>query len=190
MKRSNGFTLIEILVVLAVIAILVSIATINTNHDGRYDDLKNESQRLKFIFSSLSDEALFQNKNIGLLMSRTEIKPYFYEITLNNSKAQTANNSSANQIEYHWAEYTGKNTKLYTLPEKMEFELTIDGQSIELPFALKESKEEVNPNIFLLASGEQSQFSLNLLMNDFDAYSKVRSDGLGRFFSELIREEE
>ncbi len=185
--RNAGFTLIEILVVLAIIATVVSIATINTNHDGRYDDLKNESQRLKFVLSTASDEALFQNKNIGLLMSRTEIKPYSYEIKPNNN--ESLDPKRLNKTQYQWLEYTGKQVKPYTLPENMSFELAIDGQVINLPFALKDSKEEISPNIYLLASGEQSQLKLNIVINELDAYGQVRGDGLGRFFSEVIREE-
>ncbi|MGR6873895.1 type II secretion system protein [Pseudomonas sp. HK3] len=66
--RSAGFTLIEILVVLVIIAMLVSMATLNTSHDGRYDELKNESEKIKFKLMAASDVALFENKNLGVFI--------------------------------------------------------------------------------------------------------------------------
>jgi general secretion pathway protein H len=189
MKRCNaGFTLIEILVVLVIITVLVSMATINTSHDGRYDDLKNESELLKFIFTAAADEALFQNKNIGLLFSKTDFKPYNWEE--NYSATPEASQASSTQKPKMWAPYSGRHLKAYQLPEGYYFELKIEGQEISLPYALKEDDEEIIPNVFLYASGEQTPFTLLLSVEEFSGQAIVRGDGLGRYYHEVIREEE
>lgn len=189
MKRHNaGFTLIEILVVLVIITILVSMATINTSHDGRYDELKDESERLKFIFTAGADEALFQNKNLGLRFTQTGFKPYFWEEDY-TAVAQNADASSVQKPKI-WKLYSSRHLNSYQLPEDYTFELKIEGQQVTLPYAFEDDDKKVEPNVFLFASGEQTPFTLTISVKDFSGRASIRGDGLGRYYSEVIRDEE
>lgn len=191
--RSAGFTLIEILVVMVIIAALVSMASINTSHDGRYDDLKNESVRLKFKLTAAADEALFQNKNIGLLFSKTEFKPYSWEEdpnTTQNTNQNVSTSSTLTQKPRTWLPYTSDHIKNFQLPEGYFFELKIEGQDVSLPYALKEDDDKVKPNVFLFASGEQTPVEIMIFIEEFEGQAKVRGSGLGQYYSEVIREEE
>ena len=78
--KNRGFTLIEILVVLVIIVILVSMATINTNQDPRKDLLNTQAEKLKFSLEAISDEAIFNNKQIGLFFTQTELNPMLIEV--------------------------------------------------------------------------------------------------------------
>ncbi|MAA70824.1 MAG: type II secretion system protein GspH [Bermanella sp.] len=188
--RNAGFTLIEILVVLVIIAVLVSMATINTSHDGRYDDLKNESERIKFILTAAADEALFQNKNLGLLLSKTEMRPYFWEEDFAATNAVPNVSGTPQAKPRIWKPYEGRHVKAYQLPEDYSFELAIEGQTISLPYTIKEDEEKIEPNAFLFASGEQTPLTLTLSIDEFTATARVRGDGLGRYYAEVIREDE
>ncbi|MGR6873896.1 hypothetical protein ACU6U9_16650 [Pseudomonas sp. HK3] len=93
-------------------------------------------------------------------------------------------------MEYIWQPYTVKNIKLEPLQEGVNFSLEIEGQEVSLPYSLKEDEDEIKPNIYLFASGEQTPMTLMLSIDDFDARAQVRGNGLGQYYNEVIREEE
>ncbi|GAA6133369.1 hypothetical protein NBRC116188_01580 [Oceaniserpentilla sp. 4NH20-0058] len=190
MRRHNsGFTLIEILVVLVIIALLVSMASLNTSHDGRINEIKSEAEKLKFLLEASADEALFNNKNIGFEFAKTEFTPFSYEI---QTPATTADSTSEDEIISSWNGYTGKYIQHYILPESMYLELSVEGQELQLPYVLKQDKkqEEIKPVFFMMASGEQTPIQLKIQMEDYDGYATVRGDGMGRFFYEVHNEEQ
>ncbi|MFY0642266.1 MAG: prepilin-type N-terminal cleavage/methylation domain-containing protein [Bermanella sp.] len=189
--RSAGFTLIEILVVLVIIAMLVSMATINTSHDGRYDELKNQSEKIKFQLMTASDVALFENKNLGVLFSKTEFQFYSYDIDLTKTTNTAPTAVNATPIpEFSWQPYTVKNLKLEPLPESMSYSLEVEGQEVTLPYALKQDADEVSPNMYLLAAGEQTPIKLTISIEEFNGFAQVRGNGVGQYYNEVIREEE
>ena len=189
--RSAGFTLIEILVVLVIIAMLVSMATINTSHDGRYDELKNQSEKIKFQLMTASDVALFENKNLGVLFSKTEFQFFSYDIDLTKAANTTSQvGSTTPPPEFSWQPYTVKNLKLEPLPESMNYSLEVEGQEVTLPYALKQDADEISPNMYLLAAGEQTPIKLTLSIEEFNGFAQVRGNGVGQYYNEVIREEE
>ncbi|WP_283786480.1 type II secretion system minor pseudopilin GspH [Bermanella sp. WJH001] len=189
--RSAGFTLIEILVVLVIIAMLVSMASINTSHDGRYDELKNQSEKIKFQLMTASDVALFENRNLGVLFSKTELQFYSYDIDLTKTESSSlaVSDTPSNQ-EYSWQPYTVRNIKIQPLPENMSYSLEVEGQEVALSYALKQDADDINPDMYLLAAGEQTPFKLKLSIEDFNGFAQVRGNGVGQFYNEVIREEE
>lgn len=170
--KHRGFTLIEILVVLVIITILVSMATINTSQDPRKDLLYAQAERLKFSLEAIGDEAIFNNKQIGLFVTRTELSPFAIEVN---------SDTTANQIAYIWKPYESRFSKKIQIENEMEFELSVDSVRVQLAYTPQDPKQ-INPQIEFQSSGEQTQFSLFLKIEDYEPYMEVYGNGIGRFY--------
>lgn len=171
--KNRGFTLIEILVVLVIIVILVSMATINTNQDPRKDLLNTQAEKLKFSLEAISDEAIFNNKQIGLFFTQTELNPMLIEVN------STPGNSD---LKYSWKPYQSRFAKIIKLEDEIQFELTSESTPIQLPFA-KPTEDKISPQVQFQASGEQTIFSLLLKIPDYSYHVEIYGNGIGRFLT-------
>ena len=193
MKSQRGFTLIEILVVLVIIAMLVSMAAINTGGDPRKDQLINEAERLKFFLEAVSDEALFQNKDIGFEVTKSKLTPFSYEEAVaTNGNSGSANSSSASsKTEYEWVPYKGRFTDVFELSmEEMLFLLKVDGQAVILDYAQEKSEsDKPKPQFYVKSSGEQSVVSFEVSIEDLEFSVTTRGMGVGRFYVDINSEE-
>ncbi|WP_158583550.1 type II secretion system minor pseudopilin GspH [Salinisphaera sp. Q1T1-3] len=69
-RSTAGFTLIEILVVLVIVGVALSFATLSINPTGADDRLNDESQRLSALVQTAADEAILSGHTIGLEIGR------------------------------------------------------------------------------------------------------------------------
>ncbi len=187
MKLQRGFTLIEVLVVLVIIAMLVSMAAINTGGDPRKEQLIAEAERLKFFLEAVSDEALFQNKDLGFVVSKSNMTPYSYEDVVDPDNAPDPTNTGstvATKIEKEWAPYKGRFTDVFELAsEEMQFNLKVDGQEVIIDYSQeKQEDEEAKPHFFVLSSGEQTVTSLEISIEELAFSSTTRGMGVGRYY--------
>lgn len=65
----TGFTLIEVLVVLVIIGVVLTFATLSVNPSGPSDRLDTASQRLLALAQEAADEAILSGETIGLQIS-------------------------------------------------------------------------------------------------------------------------
>ncbi|KKK96136.1 hypothetical protein LCGC14_2665760, partial [marine sediment metagenome] len=69
-NRSRGFTLIEILVVLVLIGLLASLAVFTMGGNSQQRELQNEVRELYLLMQTVSDQAVLNNLEIGLLFEK------------------------------------------------------------------------------------------------------------------------
>jgi len=193
----RGFTLLELLVVTAMIAILVTIAVVSFNLLGGDRSLQQEANRLSAIVQAVSEEAQMQGRDFGLELTLegyrfVEFDPLF------NVWVAVAGDDLLKQTE---------------LPERMEFELQLEGHRVQLPVEAKELKapeeddnEEMNgayqvfdqnkrdltddylPHILILASGDVSPFRLRIV-RQFDDQEITLVKEVGKEL-EVVRDED
>ncbi|MES1954397.1 type II secretion system minor pseudopilin GspH [Salinisphaera hydrothermalis] len=65
-SSTSGFTLIEVLVVLVIIGIVLTFATLSVNPSGPGDRLDTAAQRLLALAQDAADEAILSSQTIGL----------------------------------------------------------------------------------------------------------------------------
>jgi general secretion pathway protein H len=170
---ARGFTLIEILVVVIIIATVVSIALISINVAGDDTELDKERRRLASLIETIQDEALLQGREFGI-----EIMTSAYRFV------------EFDPLTRQWAEIPFDDLyRLRRLPEGLEFELFIDERRIELendPERLSDPNDrrsagtdQYAPHLFVFASGESTVFEIHIVRSALDRRVVLRGDVLG-----------
>lgn len=173
-QNSRGFTLIEILVVVIIIATISSLALLSLSLVGDDRELDRERRRLASLIQVAQDEATMQGRELGLELLRSGYR--FVEF---------------DPFTYQWSEVAYDDLfRLRQLPEGMELELYIEDKRVMLatdPELLEEPDDDdrqlgVNaylPHLHLSASGESTGFELRLrrVANNQELF--MRGDILG-----------
>ena len=140
-SRAHGFTLLELMIVIVIIAILFSFATLTIRSSSPEDSIKEEAQRLNRLIELVLEEAILKNTEYGL-----EFKQNSYQfLTYTGDEWQTISDD--------------KLLRQRELPDEMEIELAIEQTDViikETTEATNEDgeKEELKPQVFLLSSEE------------------------------------
>ncbi|WP_178123550.1 MULTISPECIES: type II secretion system minor pseudopilin GspH [unclassified Pseudomonas] len=141
---SAGFTLIEVLVVMVVIACLAGLAVISSGVAGPARELNNEAERLAGLIGVLADEAVLDNREYGLRLERDRYQVYYYD-----------------ESSSHWQPMSDGARQL---PEWAELTFELDGEPLVLPAPAKDEKKAKDarpvPQLIILSSGELSPFRL------------------------------
>jgi general secretion pathway protein H len=139
-RRTAGFTLLEMMVVMVLIGIIFSFATLSMRGDDVAVLMKQEAQRMETLVNLASDEAVIRGEELAV-----RFRDDGYEfLLLGDAGWQTAQDGLL---------------KDYSMPADIELRLDVSG---DLPvFSGKEKdEEESSPQVFILSSGEITPFSV------------------------------
>ena len=137
LSRGNlqrGFTLWELLIVVAIIAITISMVQLSVGLSDETRDLKSVGKNLGKLFHLLSQEAVFESRN--------------YAVTVQDQGFIV--------LEYNAGEWTRSEQSFFSkikLTESQRSELIIEDQVIDISV-----KTQPKPHILILSSGEMTPF--------------------------------
>ena len=168
--NEHGFTLIEILVVVALIGIISSVIVLSIDLLRNDEDLRRESQRIISLLKIAQDEALIQSKDLGINIELHGYHFVEYEPFINQwNKIQNDNLLGS-----------------YQLSKNYEFELFIEGTEINLssPEKREEKRETFDmftpaqnaPHIMILSSGYNSPFEI--IISSYPENKNLKIQGL------------
>lgn len=148
-----GFTLLELLVVVTIIAIFLGVAVLSIGLASDNRDLQQELFRLKSVLDLVREEALMQNRDFGVLFSATGYRFYVYDYE-----------------QLAWVEPLADNLLTERpLRGPVDVELTVEGRKIVLDRAFEpEALSDPMPQIMILSTGEITPFEA-ALVRPFDA---------------------
>jgi general secretion pathway protein H len=179
--RARGFTLIEILVSIAIIGIMLSVVVLSMNIVGNDRELRQEGRRLVSLIELATDDALMQGREFGLEFLRSGYRFVEYDPGLDQ-----------------WAEIPADDSlRLRELPEVMELRLYLEDKEIRLseqPAEIQYGKNQADnskrysPHLLIFSSGEMTPFELQIEIPDRDLSLEVSGDLLGNV--QLVSDED
>ncbi len=131
-RAMRGFTLIEILVVIVIISIVVSVASVNFFHDDK-QTLNDEARRLALLLEHARDEAVLTGKLIGW---ETAESGYQFLVPDAEGKWQTKRDDDILRPRVFALPITWRELRINGAPAKLTDPLVFSNGSNALPFDL------------------------------------------------------
>ncbi len=164
--RSRGFTLVEILVVVVIMAIVVSLAILSIGVTGRDPQLDEETRRIEGLVDILHERALLEGRDFGL-----RIEPAAYEFAVYDTNRD------------RWLAMNDEGEfRRRALPKGVTFQLELDSVVVVLKPLDRNLSDgpPPAPQIAIAASGEGTPFRLTLLRAATRARASVAGDAFGK----------
>lgn len=173
-NRTAGFTLIEILVVVIIIATISSITLLSFGVLGNDRILRTEGQRLAALVEVAQDDAVMQGREFALEFMKSSYRFVEYDA-----------------LTGQWNEIPGDDTlRLRSLPEDVEFELYLEDKSVLLdndPMSFGDDEDDFSrnatdtyaPHLLMYSSGDTTPFELHIVRRYDNQLFIVRGDALG-----------
>jgi general secretion pathway protein H len=164
--RSKGFTLVEILVVVVIMAIVISIAILAISTTGRDPQLDEESRRIEGLVGLLHERALLEGRDFGL-----RIEPSAYEFVVYDARRD------------RWTTFDQEHEFRHRdLPKGVSFQLELDSHVVVIKPIDRSLSTNAPPapQLAIAASGEGTPFRLTLLRAGTASRASVDGDALGK----------
>ncbi len=187
----RGFTLLELMVVLAIIGALLGIATLSVGNNQARDETLAFARQLIVLMNASQEESVFQNIDLGLAVDVDALLVLQYQDA--QSQEFSANKSAEElaQLEKNpWATFQGRSLRTeFTAPEGVFMSLSIDGQELDLSQLINQD-DGPRPALLFLSSDEYTPFEMTLQHADDPLFSVViRGDGMNSPRWELLQYE-
>ncbi len=165
--RNKGFTLVEILVVVVIMAVIISLAVLSIGVTGRDSQLDEESRRVEGLLGILHERALLEGRDFGL-----RLEPTGYEFAVYQPDHDRWLNLNDEQ------EFRHRN-----LPKGITFQLQLDSINVVLKPIERGALNGTPPpppQVAIAASGDGTPFKLTLTRDATQASASVDGDAFGK----------
>ncbi len=162
-KIVHGFTLIELMVVIAIIGIMLGLGMFAFGDGGLSDKLEDESQRLYGLIKLAQEESIIQSKELALELDRDG---YVFK----------------QLYDGQWVAITSdKIFRKRSLTAGIE--LSLEVENVKLALTRNEDKDEAI-RIYILSSGELTPFDITLKITELQQIFKITGQANGQLILE------
>lgn len=191
MSQQRGFTLLELMVVLAIIGALLGVATLSVGNHHARDETLAFTRQLTLIMGAAQEEAVFQNVDLGFAIDVDALQLLQYQDVQSQEFSANKSLEELARLESNpWQPYQGRalNAQI-TAPEGIFMALSLDGQDIDFSDLLNQERGPL-PALLFLSNDEYTPFELTLQHTDDSLFAIViQGDGMNIPRWELIQYE-
>jgi general secretion pathway protein H len=199
-KRQQGFTLLEMLVVVFIIALLASAAIIGLGATGKDSDMEKERDRLEALMSYVRERGAMLTLEYGIRCGQHGYRFVYFDNRLNQWQPETVDDT----------------LRLRRLPKGLQFTLIIEGHQIvlddrnmtipktlttpaggtrstlgsgsDMPDSFSAPTSDNAPQILLLSNGDTNSFALTLTREGIKRSATLQSNADGKILASAIVE--
>jgi len=142
--RARGFTLVEILVVVTIIAVVTAGIVLSVSVTGRDRDLERESDRLLALFNYVREQAELQTREFGIMFQDDGYEFLTYDTRRDSWRSVFEDDA----------------LRARRLPDGLGFHLSVDARPVVLNRP-KDAKDKT-PQVMIFSNGDLSTFTATL----------------------------
>jgi general secretion pathway protein H len=159
--RARGFSLMEIMVVVAIVGLVTAVVIINFAGSNRDTELEKEAQRLDALFGYVREQAELQTRDYGF---RVNDKAYSFVVfdVIANQWRLVEEDDSMREREF---------------PEGIEPIVVVEGRRIVLDAKKRETDlKDFSPQLLIFSNGDLSSFEITLRREGSKDLARIYSD--------------
>lgn len=162
-QAQAGFTLIEIMVVVFIMGILISMASLSMGNRSAEERMDVEARRMQRVLELAIEEAELKGVDLGLRLTAEELQVL------------------ALDQERNWVQYAEAGPlRTREIPPPFSLQLFVEGRAVPPAVDETDKDKKLEPQVMLLSSGEVTAFSLDLKAAGMKAYYRLDADALGK----------